>query len=210
MKNKYIPQSVVAVVGSLSLLLATANAKDNNKDGDGQSEKEDRKEKKEDKAEKKEDKREAKENKAENKEDRREAKEDKAENKEDRREAKDDKMDRRDNKDFDTRKIVRFEDNDRKVIFGYFDSHRGRDNGLPPGLVRRGKPLPPGWHTRFIAGYRIEDEWWASFTLVPYDWFPNLRREPNTALYFHGDRIVRVYEPRREVIEVMVVPGIRN
>ena len=191
MKNKYVAPSMVALVGSLGLMLATVDAKDDKgkgKDKDGHSEKGGNGNKGE-----------KKENKADWKDAKDEAKSDK----------RDDKNEKRDDKDFDTRKIVRFEDNDRKVILGYFDGHRGRDGGLPPGLVRRGKPLPPGWQDRVVSGYRFDDEWWSSLTPVPYDWFPNMRRDPDTTLYLYGDRIVRVYEPRREVIDVVTVPTIR-
>ena len=193
MKTKYFSRSMMALAGSLGLMLATADAKDDkgkgkDKGGNPHSEKGgngNKEEKKEEKAERKDAKDEAKSDK------------------------RDDKSEKRDDIDFDTKKIVRFEDNDRKVILGYFEGHRGRDGGLPPGLIRRGKPLPPGWQDRVISGYRIDDDSWPSFTPVPYDWFPNVRRHPNTNLYLYGDRIVRVYEPRREVIDVIHVPTIR-
>lgn len=30
--------------------------------------------------------------------------------------------------------------------------------------------------------------------------------EPNTRLYHYGDRVVRIYEPRREVIDLIILP----
>jgi hypothetical protein len=104
--------------------------------------------------------------------------------------------------------IVRFQDSERGVIMGYFEGYRNQGQGLPPGLakkVNRGKPLPPGWQKKVAPGYRIDDEWWPQFTPVPYDWFPGLRAEPDTRLYYHGDRVVRVYEPRREVVDVVII-----
>ena len=91
----------------MGLMLATVDAKDDKgKDkgnqGGGHSEKGgngNKEEKREDKADKKDAKDEAKSDK------------------------RDDKAEKRDDKDFDTRKIVRFEDNDRKLILGYFDGH---------------------------------------------------------------------------------------
>ena len=123
-----------------------------------------------------------------------------------------DKPEKDKRKDFRTEEIVRYKDPDRKVIVEYFSPYKDNDRGLPPGLaknLRRGKPLPPGWQDRYSPGYRIEDEYWESFTPVSYEWFPSLRREPDVQLYYYGDRIVRVYEPRREIIEIIIVPTLR-
>jgi hypothetical protein len=105
---------------------------------------------------------------------------------------------------------ARFNDAERDDIVGYFGRYRNQGEGLPPGLAmnqRRGKPLPPGWQKKLAPGYRIDDISWLSFAPVPLEWFPKLRMEPDTRLYHYGDRVVRVYEPRREVIEVIVLPG---
>lgn len=102
--------------------------------------------------------------------------------------------------------IPRFQDKERKEIVDYFGRFRTQGEGLPPGLAmnqQRGKPLPPGWQKKLVPGYRIEDQLWSGFTPVPSSWFPNVRTQPNTRLYYQGDRVVRVYEPRREVIEVI-------
>ena len=122
--------------------------------------------------------------------------------------AKDDKGDK---KDFKTDNIARFADKDRSSIIDYFTGYRDNENGLPPGLaknVARGKPLPPGWQKKIEPGYRIEDDLWSGFTPVPDGWFPGIRREPDTRFYFHGDRVIRVYEPRREILDVVVVPSL--
>lgn len=122
---------------------------------------------------------------------------------------KDDNHDKKDNNEHQTR-FRRFEDTDRIVIVDYFGRYRTQKEGLPPGLAmnsRRGKPLPPGWQKKLVPGYRIDDGEWSRYAPVPSDWFPNLRMEPNTRLYHYGDRVVRVYEPRREVIDVVILPG---
>ncbi len=110
----------------------------------------------------------------------------------------------------DPAKLERFKDDERTEIVEYFGRYRTRAEGLPPGLAmnqRRGKPLPPGWQKKLVAGYRINDNEWASYAPVPSEWFPKLRMEPDTRLYHYGDRVVRVYEPRREVIDVIVLPN---
>lgn len=104
----------------------------------------------------------------------------------------------------------RFRDNERNEILDYFGRYRTQGQGLPPGLAKnqqRGKPLPPGWQKKLVPGYRIEDNLWSGFTPVPSSWFPNVRAEPNTRLYHHGDRVVRVYEPRREILDVITLPS---
>lgn len=118
----------------------------------------------------------------------------------------------KDDKNEHQARFRRFEDKDRTVIVDYFGRYRTQGEGLPPGLAmnsQRGKPLPPGWQKKLVPGYRIDDGDWSRYAPVPSDWFPNLRMEPNTRLYHYGDRVVRVYEPRREVIDVVVLPSIR-
>ncbi len=108
--------------------------------------------------------------------------------------------------DKDFRKFARFQDNERNEIVDYFGRFRTQGDGLPPGLAmnqRRGKPLPPGWQKKLVPGYRIGDGEWQSYEPVPSSWFPNQRMESGTRLYHYGDRVVRVYEPRREVVDVI-------
>lgn len=104
-----------------------------------------------------------------------------------------------------------FRDKDYDVVTDYFDGYRDNDRGLPPGLaknVRRGKPLPPGWQKKLSSGRVIEDDLFEFFDPLSYDLFPGIQVVPDTRLYRYGDRIVRVYEPRREVIDFFRVPTI--
>ena len=106
----------------------------------------------------------------------------------------------------------RFRDDDRAGVVRYFDGYRDKEHGLPPGLAkqyRAGRPLPPGWQKKVHNGYVIEDDWNPYFHPVSYETFPFVEREPDTRLYWYGDRIVRVYEPRRQVVDVIIVPTIR-
>ena len=115
-------------------------------------------------------------------------------------------------KEFAKWREKRFRDNDRDGVIRYFSEHRDHEHGLPPGLaknLRRGKPLPPGWRDKVSRGYVIEDDYNDYFYPLSYDLFPGLEIVPDTRLYRYGDRIVRVYEPRREVIDLIIVPTIR-
>ncbi|MBK1882672.1 hypothetical protein JIN85_09605 [Luteolibacter pohnpeiensis] len=112
----------------------------------------------------------------------------------------------------DDHKFTKFRDSDRTTIVQYFSKYRDNDHGLPPGLAKnlhRGKSLPPGWQDKVAPGYRIQDDWWPLFTLVPSDWFPGLQLETGIRLYQYNDRLVRVYEPTHEVIDVVIIPTIR-
>ena len=103
-------------------------------------------------------------------------------------------------------RFARFKEDERNEILDYFSRYRAQGEGLPPGLAmnqRRGKPLPPGWQKKLVPGYRINDDEWLNYAPVPSEWFPKQRMEPGTRLYHYGDRVVRVYEPRREVIDVI-------
>lgn len=126
-------------------------------------------------------------------------------------EGKPDKQDKGGKWDDQGRALARFKDKDKAVVTGYFDQYRGNPHGLPPGLakkVARGKALPPGWQKKLARGYVIEPEWWNDFVPVEDAWFPGLEPYPDTRLYWYGDRVVRVYEPRREVVDVIVVSTI--
>ena len=114
-------------------------------------------------------------------------------------------------KNLDKGKKPKFKDTDRTRVLGYFETYRNEAHGLPPGLaknLRRGKALPPGWQKKLQPGYVIADDWWGDFSPVPYEWFPEVEVVEDTRLYWYGDRVVRVYEPRREIIDVIIVPTI--
>jgi hypothetical protein len=122
------------------------------------------------------------------------------------------KADKRVAKDLKKGKAPKFKDTDRTRVLGYFATYRNEAHGLPPGLaknLRRGKPLPPGWQKKLQPGWVVTDDWWGDFSPVPHEWFPEVEVVEDTRLYWYGDRIVRVYEPRREVIDVIIVPTIR-
>ncbi|RYD24124.1 MAG: hypothetical protein EOP88_01360 [Verrucomicrobiaceae bacterium] len=148
-------------------------------------------------------------------EDHKERVEDRREQAEDRRERIEDRQERAEDRE---RKIYkrgefreRFVDRDRDHIVTYFAGHKGHSHGLPPGLAGKwdsGRRLPAGWRDRVVTGYVIEDEWRPYFEPVPYSWFPGITVVPDTQLYWYGDRVVRVYEPTREVVDVVVVPTI--
>jgi hypothetical protein len=83
---------------------------------------------------------------------------------------------------------------------------------LPPGLakkVKNGKPLPPGWQKKVTEGYIIDDDSFGFFYLLEDSMFPGLKTKPDTRMYLYGDRVVRVYEPKRQVIDVFPIPTIK-
>lgn len=101
-----------------------------------------------------------------------------------------------------------FKEEQRNEIVDYFTDYQKKNKGLPPGLdmnQRRGKPLPPGWEKKLTPGARIDDDIWSSLVPVPNEWFPNLNMEPDTRLYHYGDRVVRVRDSKRELLEVILL-----
>lgn len=122
------------------------------------------------------------------------------------------KENEKDAKEFAKWREKRFRDEDRNSVIEYFGKYRDNEFGLPPGLaknLRRGKSLPPGWQKKLVSGYVIEDDYYDDFYPLSYDLFPGMDVVPETRLYRYGDRIVRVYEPRREIIDVINVPTLR-
>jgi len=77
---------------------------------------------------------------------------------------------------------------------------------LPPGLqknLERGKPLPPGWQKKLAAGQVVDAGWLGLMTPVPYDFVPGIRAVPGTRLYHHDDRVIRVNEETRVILDVI-------
>lgn len=106
----------------------------------------------------------------------------------------------------------RFEDNERSILLDYFKGFESQPQGLPPGLaknLRRGKPLPPGWQKKVTEGSILDDETFGLFDVLEDALFPNLKPKPDTKMYLYGDRVVRVYEPKRQVIDIFPIPGIK-
>lgn len=106
----------------------------------------------------------------------------------------------------------RFEEKERTELLSFFKGYESQPQGLPPGLaknLRRGKPLPPGWQKKVNEGYILDDETYGLFDLLEDSLFPNLKPKPDTKLYLYGDRVVRVYEPKRQVIDIFPIPGIK-
>lgn len=107
----------------------------------------------------------------------------------------------------DARDIVKFDKSDHDLIRSLFGTE-GNRSSLPPGLamnLKRGKPLPPGWQKKLVPGYRLEDAWMGSFIPVSYDDLPRVRRVPNTQLYYHDNKVVRVMSATREILDVIDV-----
>lgn len=82
----------------------------------------------------------------------------------------------------------------------FANHHKEKHNGLPPGLqkkVDRGQPLPPGWQKKVSQGAILElDLFKLAHVVRPPDPLGvlTLRLE---------DKILRVHEKTREIIEIL-------
>jgi hypothetical protein len=104
-----------------------------------------------------------------------------------------------------------FRDEDRTGVIHHFSDYSKNEYGLPLGLAknyRNGKPLPPGWQKRVYNGYVIDDGLPGYFHPLEHNLFPGLEVVPDRRLHLYGNRLVRGYEPCREVIDVFEVPTI--
>lgn len=113
----------------------------------------------------------------------------------------------------DWRKASKFADKDRNDIVSHWDKYKGNEKGLPPGLaknLRKGKDLPPGWDKKIHNGWKIEDDWWSLMDRVPSTYLPSGMKLPkDTGMFLLGDRMVRVHEPTREVVDFVKLPGVK-
>ena len=100
--------------------------------------------------------------------------------------------------------VAKFNDKD-QLLFRNFFAPDNRKN-LPPGLQKnldRGKPLPPGWQKKVAAGNVLDAGWMNLMTPVSYDYFPKVQRAPGTRLYYHDNRLIRVNEETRIILDVI-------
>lgn len=106
------------------------------------------------------------------------------------------------------RKPNQFSDKEREQIAAIF---RGKDGShqLPPGLamnLKRGKPLPPGWQKKLNTGSVLDRGILDGLTPISYDLIPGLKPVAETQLYYHDNRIVRVANATREILDVITLP----
>lgn len=101
-------------------------------------------------------------------------------------------------------KFTKFGNKDRDELFRFFAPDKRKS--LPPGLRKnldRGKPLPPGWQKKVAAGQVINGDWLKLMAPVSYDYLPNIKREPGTRMYYHDNRLIRVSEETRVILDVI-------
>ena len=99
---------------------------------------------------------------------------------------------------------TKFSDND-QLLFRNFFAPDNRKN-LPPGLrknLERGKALPPGWQKKVAAGQVMDAGWLGMMTPVSYDYFPKVQRTPGTRMYYHDNRLIRINEETRVILDVI-------
>lgn len=102
----------------------------------------------------------------------------------------------------------RFTDDERDGLIRLFGGKNNPSEGqLPPGLAKnleRGKPLPPGWEKKLVAGNRIDNDFLPLLIPVSYDDIPRVRRVPGTKLYAHNDRLFLVRDLTHEIVDVIL------
>jgi hypothetical protein len=97
-----------------------------------------------------------------------------------------------------------FSEHDRDEISSYFGGHPDARKQLPPGLAKQNK-IPPGWQKKLERGQRIPDDVWAHRVPLPRD----LKLGETKLGVIHvriEDRIVKVAEKTREVLDVLNLP----
>ena len=113
---------------------------------------------------------------------------------------------------------ARFTKKERMALGEYAEAERQRKakagppglqkhGGLPPGLKKKaasGKALPPGWQKKIAPGEVMPREVYGIAEPLPKDVRSKLPPEPKgTVTVKVDDRIVRVYESTREIIDVL-------
>ena len=96
-----------------------------------------------------------------------------------------------------------FSSQERDQIDRYFKSHPETRKQLPPGLAKKNK-VPPGWQKKLAPGQRIPDDVWAQRVDLPRE--IKLPVEKGVIRVRIDDRIVKVAERTREVLDIMNLP----
>jgi hypothetical protein len=96
-----------------------------------------------------------------------------------------------------------FSSSERGEIERYFKAHPGARSQLPPGLAKKNR-LPPGWQKKVAPGRRIPDDVWAHRVELPRE--IRLPIEEGVIRVRIDDRIVKVAERTREVIDILNLP----
>src|SRR5688572_4175559 len=92
---------------------------------------------------------------------------------------------------------------ERSQIDRYFKPHPEARKQLPPGLAKKNK-VPPGWQKKLAPGQRVPDDIWERRVDLPKD--IKLPEEKGVIRVRIDDRVVKVAEKTREVIDVMNLP----
>jgi hypothetical protein len=96
-----------------------------------------------------------------------------------------------------------FSTKERDEIDRYFKSNPDARKQLPPGLAKKNK-LPPGWQKKLAPGQRVPDDVWERRVPLPRE--IKLPDEKGVIRVRIDDRIVKVAERTREVIDVLNLP----
>lgn len=96
-----------------------------------------------------------------------------------------------------------FSTRERSQIDGYFKTHPEARKQLPPGLAKKSK-VPPGWQKKLAPGQRVPDDIWERRVALPKDL--KLPDEKGVIRVRIDDRVVKVAEKTREVIDVLNLP----
>ena len=96
-----------------------------------------------------------------------------------------------------------FSTRERDEIGRYFKSNPEARKQLPPGLAKKNK-LPPGWQKKLAPGHRVPDDVWERRVALPKE--IKLPEEKGTIRVRIDDRVVKVAERTREVLDVLNLP----
>jgi hypothetical protein len=96
-----------------------------------------------------------------------------------------------------------FSTKERGDIERYFKSNPGARSQLPPGLAKKNK-LPPGWRKKLAPGQRVPDDVWERRVALPKEL--KLPEEKGVIRVRIDDRVVKVAERTREVLDVLSLP----
>lgn len=100
-----------------------------------------------------------------------------------------------------------FRSEEREIIERYFKANPSAAKRLPPGLAKKNK-LPPGWQKKMARGEVVPDDVWRHRVQLPQDVVRKLPpNPPGTVIVRVDDKVVRVIENTREILDIFGLPS---
>ncbi|WP_156817236.1 hypothetical protein [Rubritalea marina] len=101
----------------------------------------------------------------------------------------------------------------KKSLREFYKQYAESDLGLPSGIAKKvaaADPLPSGWRDQLSPGWKIDEAWQQRLHIVSMADLPlDFKVSHDVGVYLLGDRILRVDEGNKALIDAVRIPTIK-